>query len=192
MIRIGAVAAVLGGLGWILKGGTIMTGGPSWLEFGLAGVVLFPVALIGLGQHVSLRRPSYSNIPVWLAYAAFVLLFVAAGAGIFADSSGQPPLISQLALLGGALSILGALVALGRRVWQAKIFRSPWRGLPLALGLAAIPLMLVSGLLANLVDERYFEIGIVVMGAGWTALGLVLWSSAKEMAPAVSRGTGTP
>lgn len=90
------------------------------------------------------------------------------------------------------MSILGALVALGRRVWQAKIFPSPWRGLPLALGLAAIPLMLVSGLLANLVDERYFEIGIVVMGAGWTALGLVLWSSAKEMAPAVSRGTGTP
>ncbi len=75
-----------------------------------------------------------------------------------------------------------ALFALGVAVRRAGALAAPYTSLPWAMGLAAIPLLIVGGAL-EAVSKRLFELPIALFGLGWIAVGAALWSAA----PRVSR-----
>ena len=62
-----------------------------------------------------------------------------------------------------------------RRLWDRT-----WRFLPLALGLGFIPAIAIGGLLEAAFGERYLEIPLIVVGAGWVLLGYRLRPMAPE------------
>ena len=48
--------------------------------------------------------------------------------------------------------------------------------LPWAMGLSAIPLLIVGGALET-ISERLLELPVALLGLGWIALGAALWSA---------------
>ena len=147
-----AVAAVVGGVAWVVKGGAILAGldqPPLLLDVGVAA---FPVALVCVAA--SAHRPASLALGVvalvsgWLALATEV-----AGRG-----QGPTILVSSLALVLG-LALLGG--------------EGPEQRAARAIGLATVPVLLLGGLL-TLVDERLIEVPTVVLGLAWLLLGLGL------------------
>ncbi len=90
------------------------------------------------------------------------------------------PSEDEITLLTPFIAIAGfgtfaALFALGVAVRRAGALAAPYTSLPWAMGLAAIPLLIVGGAL-DAVSERLFELPIALFGLGWIALGVALWS----------------
>lgn len=69
-----------------------------------------------------------------------------------------------------------ALVALGVAVRRAGALAAPYTSLPWAMGLAAIPLLIIGGALET-ASERLFELPIALFGLAWITLGVALWSA---------------
>lgn len=183
---------MLGGLGWVLKGGTIMLAGPQWLEWGLGGGLLFPLGLLGLHALLNGRGGRLGRIGGWLAYIAAALLLVSvAGAILTAVFTGEftsPALPFMLTIVTSFLCMFASLVLLGIATLRAKVLPPRWRALPLAGSILAVPLMVLGGVLESL-SERYAEIPIVVVGLAWMVLGYLIWYSASVKATQPSHGS---
>lgn len=181
-IRGCAIATALGGSGWVAKGTTIVLDGPDWLEAGYSGIALFPLGLVALSLLLGERGGRPATAGRWslaVAAAAFVLAIASSPAG----AGGRPPLAGQVALgtAGGAIFLSVLLLGIATR--RTRALAPPWHGLPLAMGVAAVPLMLLSGLLADLAgDERLIEIPIVAFGIGFIGLGIALWRTSEPTA----------
>lgn len=158
LIRLSGLAAMVGGLLWVVKGGAILLTGQQPPVVFEAAMPLFAVGLLGLHARLDGRGGPLGKAGVLVAYAAL------ASAAIIL----MTPLAPFYAVAGFG-PFLG-LVLLGSATLQARVFPSPWRALPLAMGLGGPLLILMGGVLA-LISERLLEIPIVLVGGAWILLG---------------------
>ena len=158
LIRMGGLAAMVGGLMWVVKGGAILLTGQQPPVVFEAALPLFAFGLLGLHARLDGRGGPLGKAGVLIAYAAL------ASAAIVL----MTPLAPFYAVAGFG-PFLG-LVLLGSATLQARIFPSPWSALPLAMGLGGPLLILAGGGLA-LISERLLEIPIVLVGFAWVLLG---------------------
>ena len=178
LIRIGGLAAVVGGLMWLVKGRSILITGQQPPVVFEAALPLFALGLLGLHARLEGHGGSLGKAGVLVAYAALT----AAALVLLAP---LPPLYA----VAGFGPFLG-LVLVGAAILQAGVFRPPWSALPLAMGLGGPLLILAGGGLA-LMNERLLEIPIVLVGLAWMLLGysVLVVSGATVQAPARVRRT---
>lgn len=173
LIRIGGLAATVGGLLWVVKGGSILLTGQQPPVIFEAALPLFALGLLGLHARLEGRGGLLGKGGVLVAYVA-----LAAAALVLATPS------SPLTAVAGFGPFLG-LVLLGSATLQVRIFSPPWSALPLAMGLGGPLLILAGGGLA-LMNERLLEIPIVLVGLAWMLLGysVLVVEGTTEQAPA--------
>lgn len=157
-VRLGGLAAIAGGLMWVVKGGSILLTGQQPPVVFVAAMPLFAVGLLGLHARLDGRGGPLGKAGVVVAYVALV-----AAAVVF-----MTPLAPFYAVAGFG-PFLG-LVLLGSATLQARVFPPPWSALPLAMGLGGPLLILAGGGLA-LIGERLLEVPIVLVGVAWMLLG---------------------
>ena len=157
-IRLGGLAAMVGGLLWIVKGGSILITGQQPPVVFEAALPLFAVGLLGLHARLEGRGGPLGKAVVLVAYAALAaaILTLVAPLAPFIAVAGFGPFVG--------------LVLVGSATLQARIFPPPWSALPLAVGLGGPILILAGGDLA-LMGERLLEIPIVLVGLAWMLLG---------------------
>jgi hypothetical protein len=160
-IRLGGVAAMVGGLMWVVKGGAILLTGQQPPVLFEAAMPLFAVGLLGLHARLDGRGGALGKAGVLVAYAALASAAIALMA----------PLAPFLAVAGFGPFV--GLVLLGSATLQARVFLPPWSALPLAMGLGGPLLILAGGGLA-MISERLLEIPIVLVGLSWMLLGYLL------------------
>lgn len=168
LLRLGGLAAVVGGLMWVIKGGTILLTGQQPPVVFKAALPLFAVGLLGLHARLGGRGGLLGKVGVLVAYAALASAAIVLFAPLapFYAVAGFGPFLS-LMLLG-----------------SAKVLPPPWSALPLAMGLGGPLLILAGGGLA-LISERLLEIPIVLVGLAWMLLGysMLVVKGAKVQAP---------
>jgi hypothetical protein len=187
--RCAAVAAVIGGAAWLVKAAvTLATGDEPAGAFAIGGM-LFPFALLGLWSLVRTadgRAGRVGGALVAAAALAVVLAIVVRAVG----GAAVEPTEDEMTVLTPFLAVAGvgtfaALLALGVAVRRAGALAARWRALPWAMGVAAIPLLLVGGALET-VNERLLELPIALLALGWMLLGAALWNAAEQQTPATN------
>jgi hypothetical protein len=159
LIRLGGLAAMVGGLLWVVKGGSILITGQQPPVVFEAAMPFFAVGLLGLHARLDGRGGPLGKAGILVAYAALT------AAATF--------LITPLApfiIVAGFGPFLG-LVLLGSATLQARVFPRPWSALPLAMGVGGPLLILVAGGGLALISERLLEIPLVLVGFAWILLG---------------------
>lgn len=175
-----------GGSAWLAKAAVIIATGDEPPAAFTIGFALFPFALLGLWSLVRDVDGRTPRIGGAIATAAAVSVVLAALVRAVGGASVEPT-EQEITALTPFLAIAGfgafaALFTLGVAVRRAGALAAPYTSLPWAMGLAAIPLLIVGGALET-VSERLFELPIALFGLGWIAVGVALWSAA----PRVSR-----
>lgn len=166
---IGAAAAVLGGMFWMVKAVAILvTGVQPPLLFEVAPV-LFALGLIGL--HARFRRGGGLSGMIGLVLACVSGSVAVLGVVTTSPSSGES---FSAAILGSFLANLGALVFLGVAVRRERVLPGRWSFLPLTMGLATFPLVAVGGALES-INERLLEVPLVLLALAWMGLGYLIW-----------------
>ena len=158
LIRLGGLAAIVGGFMWVVKGGAILLTGHQPPVVFEAAMPLFALGLLGLHARLDGRGGTLGKAGALVAYAAL------ASAAIVLVTPLEP-----FFAVAGIGPFLG-LVLLGSATLRARVFRPPWSALPLAMGLGGPLLILAGGALA-LMGERLLEIPIVLVGLAWMLLG---------------------
>jgi ABC-type uncharacterized transport system permease subunit len=159
----GGLAAVTAGLSWTVKAVAILaTGDQPALLFELAPL-LMAVAVLVLGQQL----PPGKARAVCVGLAALALV---GGVAVLAGALVPLPTVAYgIAMAGANVSILVSLVTAG-----LSLRRRLGAQLPLVLGLATVPALLLGGLAAELLGERALELPLVALGVAWVVLGLGL------------------
>ncbi len=157
----GGLAAVVAGLCWVVKAGSILvTGIQPPLVFEVAPL-LMAAGVLGLARQAPVGRPRR----VGSAVAAVALL--ASIPEAVSELWPLPATLAGITLAGSTLLVLAGLVLLG-----ADLRRRVGARLPLALGLATLPAIIAGGLLAMFLGERLLELPLLVLGVAWTTLGV--------------------
>lgn len=107
-----------------------------------------------------------------------MLVRAVGGASVEPDED-EVTVLTPFILIAG-FGTFAALVALGVAVRRTGALAAPYTSLPWALGLAAIPLLIIGGAL-EAVSERLFELPIALGGLAWIALGVALWSAPRRV-----------
>lgn len=153
--RLGAIAALLGGLAWVVKGAAILVVGDQPPLLFEAAPGLFAVALTSIAY--AALQPSRRRT------AAMGLGAISGVAGVTALLSDLVGEVVGAALAASSLTLLAGLLILGRRGrWPAPL---AW-----SIGLGMVPALVVGGILAEL-DERLLEIPLVCLGLAWMLVG---------------------
>jgi hypothetical protein len=174
----GRLAVILGGAMWVVKGSAILLTGEQPPVVYEGAQPLFVAGLVGLHARLEERGGRLGKTGLLLAYVALASALVAlvgwalAPPGWVPDEDSVTPL-SPFIVLAGLGPFIG-LVLLGIATLLAKAMPAPWSALPLAMGAAVVPLMLVGGVL-ELVNERLVEFPIVLLGVAWVLLGYSVW-----------------
>lgn len=95
LIRLGGVAAILGGAMWVVKGGLIMLGGPDPDLF-IPAQLFFALGLLGLRTRLAERGGRLGRIGGFLAYAAVALSMVNAPYSVSRSAGHRLPSPSTL------------------------------------------------------------------------------------------------
>ncbi len=171
LVRLGGLAAMLGGMMWVVKGGVIMLGGPDPNLFDVAQL-FFALGMLGLHARLAGRGGLPGRIGGLLAYVAVALSAVNAPYSLFfAEDGPQPPFPFNVTYFAGALAVFVGLTFLGIAAWRKEALPPRWRSLPLAIGLSAL-------LPVWILVPIHLELPIVVLGLAWM-LGYVLWSESR-------------
>lgn len=170
---VGAVAAVVGGAMWFVKGGVILAVGdqPPLLFEGAA--LLFPLALIGLHDRLGSEGGKRARTGGVLARLAAAGALAAAAYGVLVPEPSDVVLGLFVAVTG--LSTFIGLLLLGLAARSVGALPSRWRNLPAGMGIAAIPAVTVVGGVLEAIHERLLELPIVAFGVAWVVLGCLLW-----------------
>ena len=172
LIRWGGLAAMVGGVSWLvyglvsLAGANVQESTPLDL-FIVVGWLLQVVGMVGLH---TLQKENYGRI----GRAGFYTFIVGApvqALGLLLVLAGSGTLGTLLTTLGG-LGILVGLVLYGAATLQARVLPR-WCGIALIVALPATILLQ--------------EYGGIVFGAVWVALGYMLWSQSEATSERPSR-----
>lgn len=166
------LAAVLGGVLWVIKAGAIMvTGFQPPLIFEL-GQLFFTIGLVGLYDRLEGRAGSLGWAGLFLVLIAIASLTGLAGYSLWpgAELPAEEAFVFPVSLfyLCAAAGTFGGLILLGVAAWRAGSISRSRRTLPLAVGLLPVPAA-ISGLLHE-------ELPILLLGVGWMLLGYLIWS----------------
>lgn len=177
-----AAAAVIGGAAWTVKAGVTLAVGDEPPAAFAIGLALFPFALLGLWSIVRDVDGRAARIGGRLAAAAaisvvLVLLMRALGGSAVEGAEDEITVLTPFIAISG-LGTFAALLALGIAVRRVHALPGRYASLPWAMGLSAIPLLIVGGALQT-VSERLLELPVALLGVGWVAVGIALWSTAK-------------
>lgn len=184
--RVTGIAAMLGGVAWLIKAGAILVTGEQPDYFFEVAPIFFYVGLIGLYLHLAGRGgvvARIGGIAAALGVVAGLIRAVISLAG--STDAGEEDF--DVLLLGSFLLMIVSLilVGIGYRRGGRDLLTRP--SLPFILGLATVPLIMVGGAL-EAVNERLLEIPLLVIAAGWIAVGADLATS--EPGPSLPQ-TGT-
>ena len=177
------MAAVLGGAAWTVKAVvTLMTGDEPAAAFAI-GLVLFPFALLGLWslvRNIDGRAPPLGGTLAAAAAVAVVsaTLIRAVGGADVEPTEDEVTVLTPFIAIGG-FGAFAALLVLGVVVRRAAALPSPYTSLPWAMGVAALPLLIVGGALET-VSARLLELPIALFGLGWIAVGAALWNATPQ------------
>lgn len=176
--RCAAAAAALGGVAWVIKAGVILATGDEPRTVFSIGLILFPFALLGLWSTVresDVRAARVGGLAAGVAAISAVLALVVRAIGGEGVQGGEDEFtaLTPFIILTG-FGTFAALIGLGVAVRRTSALPSGYGSLPLAMGLAAIPLLTLGAALEG-VNERLFELPIALLGLGWLALGRALW-----------------
>ena len=173
LIRWSGLAAMVGGLLWVVKASVIMLGG-SDPDLFVPAQFFFAVGLLGLHTRLAGRGGLPEKVGGFLAYAAILLSVVNALYSLFfAEDLPQTPFPFNVTYAIAALSIFVGLVLLGLATLRADILPRRWRVLPLTIGLLALLPVWVLAFI-------HLELPVVVLGLAWMLLGYLLWSESRE------------
>ncbi len=185
LARVGAASAILGGLAWTVKGvGILATGEQLPFVFEL-GPPLFAVGLLGLYARLG-QRGRAATAGLVLACVSIFLAGVLLVASVFASDAlpasedDFTPL--SLVIAGAGLSFIAGLVLLGIAARRAPVLPHRWRSFPLAVGVFAVPGVMIGGGILSALSERLLEIPLVAFAIGWIVIGCLIWPS--DQAPA--------
>lgn len=174
LVRLGGVAAIVGGLLWIIKGGAILLSGDQPRYVFEVAPLCFAAGLLGLHAALAGRGGLPGRLGGVLAFVAMALSVLGLVSLIQrGDAPGSEAAFDPV-VLAGFLATLGSLLLLGVAVRRVGLLARPWGLLPLALGALTVPLLAVAGAVAGL-NERLLEVPVVIVGAAWVALGYRLW-----------------
>lgn len=168
IVRSAGVAAVVGGVLWVLWSllgrSSAAAGGPFSDALLLLAALL---ALAGLAGLHALQRDNYGGVGRAGFYVAAVgLLVQAAGAlGLTAGGGAAEVFFQGLVAPVGSLTVLVGLVLYGAATLQAKVL-APWCG----LALVVVPPV------SFYMNSKVFYGSIALFGVLWVALGYVLWT----------------
>lgn len=155
IVSVAGVAALLGGVAWVVKGAAIpATGDQPPLLFGVA-LPLFGIALVGVTVS-TMPASRWRTTAIGLGGTS-VVAGVVALAGEARDMELHAAIaVSALALVAGLLMLRGV------RRWPAPL--AWW------IGVATVPAQLVGGALAE-IDERLLEVPHTALGLAWAVFG---------------------
>jgi hypothetical protein len=167
-ISIGAgIAALLGGLAWLVKGTAILAvDNQPPLLFEVAPV-FFGAALVGLGLTMTPRGLRRSAVVTLGATSSL--------SGVVSVASDLAGSVLDAAILVASVSLLVGLLVLGRH-GQSRAHRLGW-----IIGVSMLPAVFIGGVLSEW-NERLLEIPLVGLAALWIWLG---WTLVRP-APAVT------
>ena len=171
-IHLFGLAAILGGVLWMIKAGMIMiTGFQPPLIFEL-GQFFFTVGLVGLYERLEGRAGRLGRAGLSLVLMAIASLTGLVGYSLWpgAELPTEEAFVFPVSLfyLAAAAGAFGGLILLGVAARRAGSISRNRRSLPLAVGLLPIPAA-ISGLLHE-------ELPILLLGVGWMLLGYLIWS----------------
>lgn len=159
-ISIGAgIAALLGGLAWLVKGTAILAVGEQPPLLFEVAPVFFGAALLGLGLTMTQRVRRRSAV---VALGSTSLL-----AGVVAGASELAGSLLDVSILVASLSLLVGLLMLGRH-GPSRAHRLGW-----IIGVSMIPALFVGAVLSEW-NERLLEVPLVGLAALWIWLGWTL------------------
>ncbi len=171
LIRWGGLAAMLSGVVWIAQGLLALTVADpdtaSWLDALFVVAVL--LALAGLVGLHTLQKGNYGRV----GRAGFYTVIVASVAqilGLVVLLAGSEALVWLLPL--GSLGVLVGFVLYGVATLQARVLPR-WCGIGL---IAGVPVTIALG-----------DLGNILFGLLWLALGYVLWSQRSQAAQGAPR-----
>ncbi len=179
LTRLAGFAAALGGALWVVKGVAdfVTNGHPEYIYE--VAPVLFALGLVGLHARLKGHGGVSGLVGGVLAWASPAMALAVVGAFFYfvrvgeAGSEGDAvlALFALIALTG--LSIIASLVLLGIAVRRVGALPGRWRWLPLSMGVAAFPLMVMSevALFPDDGRSRLLELPLVVLGLAWVMLG---------------------
>ncbi len=188
LTRLAGFAAALGGALWVVKGVVGFMAGDQ-LEYGLevmhtllllgyVALLLFAFGLVGLHTRLKGHGGKSGWVGGALAWASLALAPVVVGSFVFfylivALNSDDYVITFPLTAMVGLtwLLILASLVLLGIAVRRVGALSGRWRWLPLSMGVAGLPLIMISPYLLLTLDGRLLELPFVVFGLAWVMLG---------------------
>jgi hypothetical protein len=181
--RLAAPAAVTGGAAWAVKAVVTLATGDEPPGAFAVGLALLPFALLGLWWLVRGSNTRAARIGGALSAAAAASVVVAivvrvVGGADVEGGEGEVTALTPFVAMAG-FGTVAALVALGLVARRTAALGRSLSSLPLAMGLAALPLLLAGGALETL-DERLLEVPIALLGIGWIGLGAAMWSAAEQ------------
>ena len=118
-------------------------------------------------------------LAVIAATCGVLALLVRGFGGVDVEPSEDEVTLLTPFITGAGVATLLALVALGVAVRRTRTLARGFGLLPLTMGLAAVPLLIVGAALES-VSERLIELPIAVLGLGWVGLGVALWNAASR------------
>ena len=171
-IRLGGLAAMVGGAMWVAKDGLIMLGILDLGELLIVTELFIAVGLVGLHARLEGRGGRMGSVGGLLACVAVALSVVNAPYSLlFAHDGPRTPFPFNVTYFVGTLAVFVGLVLLGIAASRAEALPSRWKLLSLVVGLSALFPVWVLALVS-------LELPVVALGLAWILLGYVLWSSA--------------
>lgn len=160
---------MLGGVFWVIKGASILaTGIQPPLLFEVAPL-LFSAGLVGLHARLTGSRGLSARSGLILAVLSGGLaalgVLLPAGPG---DESFSPWIFGSFVTNLAGLILLGLCTTRSPGTMPEKM-----RRLPLILGIATFPLIILGGGLES-INERLLELPIVLLGLAWIGLGYLI------------------
>ncbi len=178
-VRLGSIAAWLGGLSWTVKGLSILVVAKQPPVVFELGAPLFAVALLGLfaALHGDDRRAVIGGVAAGLAVLLVVIAAIARAIDPTLAPEGEAFTPLSVVLLATAVCLVAALVLLGLASRRSRRLR--WSALPFWMGILVVPGLLLGGALAE-VNERLLEIPLVLFALAWMPLGYSMWHSITQ------------
>lgn len=174
LTRLAGFAAALGGVLVAVKGGAILVTGDQPEYIFEVAPLFFALGLVGLHARLQGRGRGPGRIGGALAWSGLALGLVSAIVYLATRDDEVFPLSVTIPLTG--LSIFASLALLGVAVRRVGALPGRLRSLPLWMGVAIVPVMVIGGILETL-GERLLELPIVVLGGAWVVLGYAIAST---------------